>query len=884
MADNKNNRNGSENYRENTGRSRAGESANRSGKNNGRRTSPSAYTKKDGSHKQTSVNKGTAAHTGKASAPNVRRKKEAETTGNVRRTAPQNARQAVRKKPENPKVKIAKKIAAVLGTTLLSIFLVVVITGTIVATAMTVYVLEFMDESTDVTMKELENSANTIVYANDGDKLVQLYAVKSEVQRIPVDIEKIPQHVRDAFVCVEDERFYSHEGVDYKRTFAAFANMFMHIYDTKQGGSTITQQLIKNLTGDDDPSPERKIREIFRAMQFEKKYSKDEILENYLNYIGFGGPTNGIQLASIKYFGKDVSELSIAEAASLAAIPKSPETINPFAEYKDENGEWINTGKEANRDRQESVLYRMYENGAISYDQYQEALNEKLIFTDSEEYKKAHPEADVDNLIDEQKATSWVVDTAIKEYAAVLMDEYGIDEDEAIVRINRGGYQIYTTVDMEMQRHVEEKYSDLNNLMDAESNSTWIDEDDDGEYEQIFPESAFIAMDYNGNILSVVGGIGEKKESLAFNRATMATRQPGSCIKPITTYGLALFSDHIHWGSMYKDSPIKLEGEKWPENYDYVWRGYNMFIFEALRESRNTVPAQLCQELTPQAVFNFATQNLNVDLVDITDEGATDIAFAPLTVGALTYGISPQNMVNAYIPYGNGGTYSNAHIVSRVERGDGSVVYENDGNPHEAIDPETAYVMNHLLQEVIKSGTGTAAQLSNKTVAGKTGTSEDWNDLCFVGLTEDFVSGIWIGYDEKNELNHGLSSAQVWYNIIGEYANSIESDNEYPSCDSVIEAPMCSSTGLIAGPYCSSNKTGYWKSSNAPTCANHASAPKKDDGKDKDKDKEDESSEDSESSESSDSSQEDSSVSSAEDPGSSDSSSDNGSQDEPSAE
>ncbi|MDE5648642.1 MAG: hypothetical protein K2I33_01885, partial [Oscillospiraceae bacterium] len=218
-----------------------------------------------------------------------------------------------------------------------------------------------------------------------------------------------------------------------------------------------------------------------------------------------------------------------------------------------------------------------------------------------------------------------------------------------------------------------------------------------------------------------------------------------------------------------------------------------------------------------------------------------------------------------------------AQIVSRVERGDGSVVYENDGNPHEAVDPETAYVMNHLLQEVIKSGTGTAAQLSNKTVAGKTGTTDDWNDLCFVGLTEDFVSGIWIGYDEKNELNHGLSSAQVWYNIIGEYANSIESDNKYPSCDSVIEAPMCSSTGLIAGPYCSSNKTGYWKSSNAPTCANHASAPKKDESKDN----EDESSEDSESSESSESSQNESS---AEDSINSESSSDNNSQDESPAE
>ena len=215
--------------------------------------------------KKPSGKTGGSSHAGRTDSNNEQFKKESTAADNVRRTASQNARHTVRKKPENPKVKIAKKIAAVLGTTLLSIFLVVVITGTIVATAMTVYVLEFMDESTDVTIKELENSANTIVYAQDGDKLVQLYAVTSEVQRIPVDIEQIPQHVRDAFVCVEDERFYSHEGVDYKRTFAAFANMFMHIYDTKQGGSTITQQLIKNLTGDDDPSPERKNQRNFQS-------------------------------------------------------------------------------------------------------------------------------------------------------------------------------------------------------------------------------------------------------------------------------------------------------------------------------------------------------------------------------------------------------------------------------------------------------------------------------------------------------------------------------------------------------------------------------------------------------------------------------------------
>ena len=308
--------------------------------------------------------------------------------------------------------------------------------------------------------------------------------------------------------------------------------------------------------------------------------------------------------------------------------------------------EWVNTGKEANRDRQETVLYHMYNNGAISYDQYKEALDEKLIFTDSEEYKKEHPEASADDMMDEQKATSWVVYTALREYAAVLMDEYGIDEEEAIKRINSGGYQIYTTVDLDMQKYVEEKYLDLSNLMDPDSNYSW-DEND----EKIYPQSSFMAMNYKGEIQCVVGGIGEKTESLAFNRATMAKRQPGSCMKPVSTYGLALFSDHIHWGSMYKDSPIKLDdGKEWPQNYDYIWTRSSIPIYDALRRSRNTVPAQLCKELTPQSVFNFSTQNLGMDLVDITEDGASDIAYAPLTIGALTYGVSIENLVNAFMP------------------------------------------------------------------------------------------------------------------------------------------------------------------------------------------------------------------------------------------
>ena len=274
------------------------------------------------------------------------------------RTAPR-----LPKKKKNQFLVILKKLFAVVATTMLSLLLVIIITSTIVATALTVYVLDFMDDSTSVTLQDLEAGSDTYFYTTDIDengneKLSVIHRVKTDVQRIPVSIDKVPQHVRDAFVYTEDERFYTHDGVDYKRTFSAFVNMFMHIYDTEQGGSTITQQLIKNVTGDDEHSPQRKIREIFSAMQLEKSYTKDEILEEYLNYIGFGGAVNGIQLASLTYFGKNVDQLTTPEAAVLAAIPKSPEEYGPFTDYDNTYGEHV-SGRDVNRERQKYVLYKL---------------------------------------------------------------------------------------------------------------------------------------------------------------------------------------------------------------------------------------------------------------------------------------------------------------------------------------------------------------------------------------------------------------------------------------------------------------------------------------------------------------------------------------------
>lgn len=751
-------------------------------------------------------------------------------------TANQNTAAPKKKKKKHSKAFIIfKKITTVIATTLLSLLLVMIITGTIVATALTVYVLEFMEETTGITLQELESGSNTVFYGitineNGEEEYVKLEEIKTDVQRIPVTIDQIPQHVRDAFVYTEDERFYSHDGVDYKRTLSAFLNMFIHIYDTEQGGSTITQQLIKNLTGDDERSPQRKIREIFRAMQLEKTYSKDEILEEYLNYIGFGGPINGIQLASVRYFGKDVSELTTPEAATLAAIPKSPNEYYPFNQQYDETGELIYDGKAVNKERQEYVLWQLYDNGAITYDEYQQYLNEKLLYTDSEEYLKLHPEDAAEELENQLDAYTWVVDAMYNEATEHLSELYNIDRSEAAKRIDSGGYKIYSTVDWEMQNYVENKFLDINNLMNADSVRKWVDLDGDGEAEENLPHCAFVALNYDGTVKAMVGNIGEKTESLVTSFASTEPRQIGSTVKPISTYGLALETDMVHWGSQYKDTTLmEVNGKPWPTNYstdgNLSISNQTINIYYALQKSYNTVPAQLCDALTPASVYDFCTETLGMEL-DPADE-----AYSPLSVGAFTYGITLENLVNAYLPYGNHGVYREAHIVTRIEDANHQVLVENNGNPRQAVSSETAWVMNRLLKNVVENGTGTAARLQNKVVCGKTGTTDNWYDLTFVGMTRDFVSGITIGYKQYNEalkLPTSIKSANVWYNIIGEYADTMFADTprDFEADQEVIEAPMCTMSGMIAGSNCPKGVTGYWKSTNDPVCnGEHVTEP-----------------------------------------------------------
>ena len=423
-----------------------------------------------------------------------------------------------KKKRKKKKAGPVKKTFTVIGTVLLTLILIVVISVSIIAAALTVYVMQFRENTPiDIDLDSLNLAYTTFIYGDDKDgNQVELAKISRGANRIPVSIDRIPQHVRDAFVYIEDERFYEHAGVDWKRTFGAFLNELTHgmLYDSKQGGSTITQQLVKNVTGDKEQNMDRKMREIFRAADLEKYRTKDEILDAYLNCVGMGGSCSGVQAAALKYFGKDVSELDLAEAACLAAIPKSPENLNPFA------------NKEANRERQLLVLKAMYNNAAISKQQYDDAVNEELQFRD--------PNSETNS----SEIQNWYIDMVIRDVTLDLMNLYGVEFDEASDMLYNGGYTIYTPIDIEMQEAIEAKYRDYSTF----SNNVLSDP----------PQSAFICMDYTGNILAVAGGIGDKAGSNIFNRATMAKRQAGSSFKPIAGYAYSIENNLATWSSMFR--------------------------------------------------------------------------------------------------------------------------------------------------------------------------------------------------------------------------------------------------------------------------------------------------------------------------------------------
>lgn len=734
---------------------------------------------------------------------------------NINKNMPGGSRgYAVRSRKNKRRQKPAVRILKIIGTVILSMFLIVVITGSILATALTIYILNFADSSNVVSLENLQMSYTTRLLANnpdydkndeDSERYALYYSLSANGEkRTWVDYSDIPKHVCEAFICSEDERFDMHDGVDFKRTFAAFANLILHFYDTNQGGSTITQQTIKNLTGDNATSGTdgwaRKIREIFRAINVEKMYTKQEILEAYLNIVPLGNNVAGVQAAANFYFGKDVSELSIKEAASLAAITPSPADYNPYDNYEE------NVGR-AN----DFNLKYMLDNGAISTNEYEEALAEKIVVTGDKDYTS-------DNSVSVGKyqntgTTSYYVDETLNEAEKRIAEYDDISIEEAKEKLKAGGYTIYTNVNLNMQSNVEKKFLEASNFTNYTLSSDKL-------------QSAFIAMDYKGRVKAILGGRGKKKTSRSWNIATMSARQPGSSIKPIASYAPALDKDLITWSTIFNDRPITITKkdnttEKWPINYSEYggtsnWSYNNYFTFEMIYRSLNTAPAQIVEKLSPSYSFNFLQNTLHISTLDVNK----DPNYSPMVVGALTNGLILEELVASYEMFGNGGQYYEPTCISKMVDREGNIIYENKYEPEQAIDKSTAYVMNRMMQTVITNpnGTGRYARLSNVDLIGKTGTSDKWHNLTFVSCTPTYVSGIWVGYAKKAKQ---ISSSEyqnigaIWKNVFGDIANS-STKTEFKAPDNVRQLKYCTRTGLIAGSNCWSTATGWYKASNIP--------------------------------------------------------------------
>mgnify|MGYP002672619272 FL=1 len=695
-----------------------------------------------------------------------------------------------RKRAGSKALVVTRQIFGHLARIFVTLFLVGVITGCVVVTAITIYVMNFMETDEPINLDNVSMAETTIFYANDENGVqTEVYRMAADENRIEVTIDQIPQCLIDAYVCTEDKRFYEHDGVDWIRTVRVTVNALLR--GGSQGGSTITQQLVKNITKDDDVTPVRKIREIFRAIQLERQYTKDEILEKYLNIIFLGGRNRGVEAASQAYFGCHVWELTTPQAASLAGMTRSPNSWRP------------DLHPEKNKDRRNYALRCMYEQGKLTEEEYKKYCAEPVVTVDSSQVTP-----DPSTTQTAQGVTSYYTDAVIEEVIADLMEANNWSREYASDRLRQGGYRIYMNVDAKLQKIVEEKFLDWQTFSPNELSPNANDET---------PEAAFVIMDYEGKVLALVGGKGEKTQSRSFNRATMAARSPGSAIKPIAVYAPALEYDLINWSTVLVDSPVmKNNNNDWPKNFSGKYEG-DVTVVYALRKSLNTIPVKLIQQLTPERSVEFMEKKFGI--TTLVKSGSVNDCVPALTLGSMSKGIYLEEITAAYAPFGNGGLYYKPATYSRIEDTNGNVVYDNTSTKNRALSEDTASIMNRLLRQVVvgESGTGRRANMGDMDVVGKTGTSQDYYDRAFVGMTPYYIGGFWTGYDTPAELPESrlYSPDTVWKTIMTEVHEGLE-PKQFELSDDVVSMEFCVESGLAVTSRCTKTETGYYKKNALP--------------------------------------------------------------------
>ncbi len=697
---------------------------------------------------------------------------------------------------EEDKPKFKKFTKQKILKTVLTCFLIGVITVAIVAGSFLIYAFTMVDGTVKQNLNDLQLNFTTTVYIeNKKGNWEEYQRLHGEFNRIWVEYDEIaienndkgykgiPANLANAFIAIEDKGFESHYGVDWKRTFGALLNEFFH-FSSKFGGSTITQQLVKNLTDDRKQDAGRKVREIMRARYLETKYTKDVILECYLNTIPMGHGTYGVQVAANYYFNKNVDELTLAECACLAAITKAPSYYAP------------DSNPENNKERRETVLFEMKTQGYITEEQYKEAI-------DTEIKIEVNQDATAQNDIN-----SYFIDALIEQVTTDLCEKYGYTKEKAEQLFYTGGYKIYATVDTNVQSAVEKAYLDIASSAKKSSKGDplW---------------GAMTVMDYEGHVKGIVGGIGEKTKNRAFNCATDAKRQPGSTMKPISVYAPAIENGVINYSSILNDT--KATYGKWsPKNASGGYSG-NMTAQKAIERSINTIPVALANKMGVQTCFDFLTQKLG--LKNLTEE---DLNLSSLGLGGTSGGITTLESAAAYAVFGNGGLYYEPTFYTKVTDQKGNIILEQKSQPKMAISEDTATVMNKLLQTVIygENGTGTsvASSVSNMKLFGKTGTSSSNNDKWFVGGSPYYVVSSWCGYETMQNMpsgNLGIAKNQ-WATVMSKIHVGLEA-KDYPQSPYAMDRYYCTETGGLATAACESKAVGWYKKGNLPdVCQKHS--------------------------------------------------------------
>ena len=616
------------------------------------------------------------------------------------------------------------------------------------------------------------------VYYVDGDGDIQvLQQIHTSEDRQWASLEDMPQALIDAAIAIEDKRFYEHQGVDWITTVKACANMFFGNGDF--GGSTITQQLIKNKTGENSVTVQRKVMEIFRAQQFEKNYDKDTIMEWYLNTIYFGKGKYGVKSAAAEYFGKELQMLTTAECASLISITNNPSIFGPYSstfEWKHNDEVREMTGKERNKIRQENTLWSMKQEGFLDEEAYEEAISQELVFKrgiDPEDkwtvceaprcgyagvaatYEKSGASfycpqcgAQISVATDSsQEVYSYYVDTVIEDVAAVIAERDGVDwnridketRNNYILQIQLGGYHIYSCLDMNVQNAIDKIYTDLKNIPTTKS-------------KQQLQSGMVIVDNRSGDIVGMAGGVGTKKDHDGFNRATDSKLQTGSSQKPLSVYAPAFEVGAISPVTVIPDLPVSYSGGSFPKNDNRTY-SYSRTIYNGIVNSVNTISVRTLRKIGYDYSYMFSRDKFG--LTTLTDSYETssgrimsDLGDSPLAMGALTVGATIRDMACAYATFANDGEYREGRTFTKVYDSKGNLIIDNTQNSEKILSDKTVNYMNYCLQAAVNSGTGTTAQISGQNVAGKTGTTSSNRDRWFCGYTGYYTAAVWCGYDQ----------------------------------------------------------------------------------------------------------------------------------------